>query len=102
MSASDLLAAVPELKSIGTISARSLFNIPSDDMTPDHWKEMAREAAKDIKAGAEGVVLTHGTDTMHFSAAALSFMLRTPVPVVFVGAQRSSDRGSSDNVVNLM
>ena len=102
MSASDLLAAVPELKSIGTINARSLFKIASDDMNPEHWKVMASEAAKDIKAGASGVVLTHGTDTMGYSAAALSFMLRTPVPVVFVGSQRSSDRGSSDNVVNLL
>ena len=63
---------------------------------------MAEEAAKDIKAGADGIILTHGTDTLHYSAAALSFMLRTPVPIVFVGSQRSSDRGSSDNVVNFL
>jgi len=102
MSESELLAAVPELSSFGKLSARTLFSILSEDLTTDYWKIMAREAEKDIKAGAEGIILTHGTDTLHYSAAALSFMLRTPVPVVFVGSQRSSDRGSSDNVVNLV
>jgi glutamyl-tRNA(Gln) amidotransferase subunit D len=102
MSESELLAAVPELHSVGKLSARSLFSILSEDLAPEHWKIMAREAEKDIKAGADGIVLTHGTDTLHYSAAALSFMLRTPVPIVFVGSQRSSDRGSSDNVVNLV
>jgi glutamyl-tRNA(Gln) amidotransferase subunit D len=102
MSATELLAAVPELHSVGSINSRMLFSIDSDDMHVAHWKVMAEEAAKDIKAGADGIVLTHGTDTLGYSAAALSFMLRTPVPIVFVGSQRSSDRGSSDNVVNLV
>ncbi len=102
MNESELLAAVPELSSFGKLSARTLFSVLGEDISPDHWKPMAEEVATDIKAGAEGVILTHGTDTMHFSAAALAFMLRTPVPVVFVGSQRSSDRGSSDNVVNLV
>ena len=102
MNTSEILAVVPELKELGPLNMRSLFTILSEDISPDHWKIMAREIGKEIKAGASGVVLPHGTDTMSYSAAALSFMVRPPVPVVLVGTQRSSDRGSSDNVVNLI
>jgi glutamyl-tRNA(Gln) amidotransferase subunit D len=64
---------------------------------------MAKEAARELNEGARGIIITHGTDTMHFSSAALSFMLRNLTrPVVFTGAQRSSDRGSSDTVMNLI
>jgi len=56
--------------------------------------------AQEIRAGAEGVIITHGTDTMMYTAAALSFMVKTPVPVVLVGSQRSSDRPSSDAAMN--
>ncbi|RLG19208.1 Glu-tRNA(Gln) amidotransferase GatDE subunit D [Candidatus Micrarchaeota archaeon] len=102
MSTSELFAVVPELKEQGPMNVRSLFTILSEDISPEHWQVMAREAGKEIKEGATGVVLPHGTDTMSYSAAALSFMLKPPVPVVLVGTQRSSDRGSSDNVVNLI
>ena len=44
----------------------------------------------------------HGTDTMQFTAAAISFMIRTPVPIIFTGSQRSSDRPSSDNLINVV
>jgi len=99
----ELLSSVPELKGMGDMSTRVLFNLLSEDMSPEHWKIIAREVEKDAKEGAGGIVLTHGTDTMHYTSAALSFMLRNlPVPVVLVGSQRSSDRGSSDNVVNLV
>ena len=101
-SPADLLASFPSLKQIANISARKLFDLFSEDMTPEHWKIIAREVEKEVKKGNEGVVLMHGTDTMHYTSAALSFMLRDlPVPVVLVGAQRSSDRGSSDNWLNL-
>jgi glutamyl-tRNA(Gln) amidotransferase subunit D len=56
--------------------------------------------AEEVRSGAEGVIITHGTDTMMYTAAALSFMLKTPVPVVLVGSQRSSDRPSSDAPMN--
>jgi glutamyl-tRNA(Gln) amidotransferase subunit D len=56
--------------------------------------------AEEIQSGAKGVIITHGTDTMMYTAAALSFMLKTPVPVVIVGSQRSSDRPSSDASMN--
>jgi glutamyl-tRNA(Gln) amidotransferase subunit D len=75
-------------------------NILSENMTPGVWRELAEAVAEEIRAGADGVVVMHGTDTMQFSASALSFMLDTPVPIVFTGSQRSADRPSSDNVMN--
>jgi len=102
-SPADLLLSFPEIKDVANIKGRKLFDLFSEDMTAEHWKIVAREVAKEIKAKADGIVLMHGTDTLHYTAAALSFMLQDlPVPVVLVGAQRSSDRGSSDNAVNLV
>ncbi|MEM5879620.1 MAG: Glu-tRNA(Gln) amidotransferase subunit GatD [Candidatus Aenigmatarchaeota archaeon] len=102
-SPADLLLAFPEIGEIANIKARKLFDLFSEDMTPSHWQIIAREVEKEVKAGCEGVVLMHGTDTLHYTSAALSFMLQDlPVPVVLVGAQRSSDRGSSDNAMNLL
>lgn len=99
----DLLRSFPQLKEIASIKGRELFRLFSEDMTPEHWRTIARETAKEIMSGAQGVVITHGTDTMNYTSAALSFMLQNlPVPVVVVGAQRSSDRGSSDNMMNLI
>jgi len=102
LTASDLTTFFPNLNKIASISSVPLFNILSEDMNPKHWKLLAQKIYDEISAGAEGVVVTHGTDTMHYTSAALSFMLQDlGVPVVLVGAQRSSDRGSSDNVMNL-
>ncbi|MCH7662093.1 MAG: Glu-tRNA(Gln) amidotransferase subunit GatD, partial [Euryarchaeota archaeon] len=71
-----------------------------ENMTPDIWQDLAEAVREEIETGADGVVIMHGTDTMQFTASALSFMLDTPVPVVFTGSQRSADRPSSDNVMN--
>ena len=99
----DLLASFPQLKEVSNIKGRKLFDLFSEDMSPAHWQTIAGEAVKEIKKKSDGIVLMHGTDTMHFTAAALSFMVQNPtVPVVIVGAQRSSDRGSSDNEMNLV
>jgi len=99
----ELLASCPELKGLANFRAKVLFSLLSEDMAPAHWQLIAKEVAKEIEAGADGVILMHGTDTLGYTAAALSFMLKDlPVPVVLVGAQRSSDRGSSDNVMNLV
>jgi len=100
--AEDLISTFPELLEIGNISARPLMNILSENVLPLHWKRIAEEIKKEVDRGAEGVVITHGTDTMHYTAAALSFMLDTNIPVVLVGAQRSSDRPSSDAPLNLI
>jgi glutamyl-tRNA(Gln) amidotransferase subunit D len=69
-------------------------------MTPAIWQDLARAVHDEIHGGAQGIIVTHGTDTMAYSAAALSFMIDTPVPIVFVGSQRSADRPSSDNAMN--
>ncbi|MEM2974343.1 MAG: Glu-tRNA(Gln) amidotransferase subunit GatD [Candidatus Micrarchaeia archaeon] len=97
----ELIASFPDLAN-KKFKSRILFNLFSEDFNPQIWQEIAEETAKEIKDGAKGVILMHGTDTMHYTSAALSFMLRTPVPIILVGAQRSSDRGSSDNLSNMM
>ncbi len=99
----DLIAMFPELGKIANIKSRLIRNMLSDDMRFAHYNLMAKEVEKEIKSGVDGVIITHGTDTMHYSSAALSFILEgLSVPVILVGAQRSSDRGSSDAFVNLV
>ena len=98
--AEDVLRAVPELAGRANYRGRVVADILSENMTPAIWQELAQAVKAEIEAGADGVVVMHGTDTMQFSAAALSFMLDTPVPIVFTGSQRSADRPSSDNVMN--
>ena len=98
--AEDVLRAVPELTGRANYRGRVVANILSENMEPSIWQELATAVSEEIEAGADGVVVMHGTDTMQYSAAALSFMLDTPVPIVFTGSQRSADRPSSDNVMN--
>ncbi|MBN1431418.1 MAG: Glu-tRNA(Gln) amidotransferase subunit GatD [Methanomicrobiaceae archaeon] len=98
--ADDIMRAIPGLAGIGRFSAKVPATILSENMTPAIWKELASTVYSEIRNGARGVIVTHGTDTMAYSAAALSFMIDTPVPIVFVGSQRSADRPSSDNVMN--
>ncbi len=100
--ADDLLRATPELVDYANINAKAIFNILSENMNPDYWKKVAEEVYNEINNGADGVILAHGTDTMHYTASALSFMIDTPVPIVLTGAQRSSDRPSSDAFTNLI
>jgi glutamyl-tRNA(Gln) amidotransferase subunit D len=99
-SAGEIIAAIPELEEIANYHARVIYQILSENMKAEYWLELARAVAQEIRAGAQGVIITHGTDTMMYTAAALSFMLKTPVPVVLVGSQRSSDRPSSDAAMN--
>lgn len=100
--ADDLLRATPELLDEANISGKAIMNILSENMKPEFWVQAARSVADEITEGADGVVVAHGTDTMHYTAAALSFILETPVPIIITGAQRSSDRPSSDAFLNLM
>ncbi len=99
--AEEIASEVPEITKICNVDAELLYNILSENMKPENWIELARHVYKALKK-YDGVIVTHGTDTMHFSAAALAFMISTPKPVVFVGAQRSSDRPSSDASMNLI
>jgi glutamyl-tRNA(Gln) amidotransferase subunit D len=98
--AEDVLRAVPDLAGRANYRGRVVANILSENMTPAVWQDLAAAVADEIEAGADGVVVMHGTDTMQYTASALAFMLETPVPVVFTGSQRSADRPSSDNVMN--
>ena len=75
----------------------------SENMLPLDWVKIANEAYLDIKNGSKGIIVTSGTDTMHFASAALSFLLNPlSVPIVFTGSQRSTDRGSTDAATNLL
>ena len=103
LTANDLYGVVPELANIARIDAQILLSLFSENITPKHWKEIAEAVARQISQGVDGVVIAHGTDTMGYTAAALSFALQNlPVPVVLVGSQRSADRPSSDAATNLI
>jgi glutamyl-tRNA(Gln) amidotransferase subunit D len=99
----ELLYEVPELSDIANIEVKQLFSIASEDMTSFEWAAIAREVKSAFDRGSSGVVVTMGTDIMHYTASALAFMLcDLNGPVVVTGAQRSSDRGSSDAFFNLI
>ncbi|KQC12073.1 MAG: hypothetical protein APR63_11775 [Desulfuromonas sp. SDB] len=99
----ELYGAVPELADICNLTTEKLFAVFSENMGPHQYKTLAVAIGEAISQGIEGIVIGHGTDTMHHTASALSFMVQnTPVPIVMVGSQRSSDRPSSDAALNLI
>ncbi|MHA2378041.1 MAG: Glu-tRNA(Gln) amidotransferase subunit GatD [Candidatus Thorarchaeota archaeon] len=103
LTAQDLYDTVPELGNHANVQARVLMSVFSEDIRAADWTKMARAVAKEIKSGVDGVVIAHGTDTLGFTSAALSFALQNlPVPIALVGSQRSSDRPSSDSAMNLI
>jgi len=98
----EVLEFFPELESSGRVRIVPVFDRLSEDLVPADWSTLAEKVAETFAAGARGVVVAHGTDTLGFTAAALSFLLvDLPGPVVLVGAQRSPDRPSSDGASNL-
>jgi glutamyl-tRNA(Gln) amidotransferase subunit D len=98
----ELYGAVPELADICNLKTEKLFGIFSENMGPEQWITTARAIGREIENGADGLIIGHGTDTMHHTAAVLSFMVQNPpVPILLVGSQRSSDRPSSDAAFNL-
>lgn len=99
----ELYGAVPELADIANLNTKKLFGVFSENMGPEQYKALAIAIGEEIAAGADGIVVGHGTDTMSHTGAILSFMVQnSPVPIVIVGSQRSSDRPSSDAALNLM
>jgi len=99
----ELVFAVPDIFDICNVDAHVLFQKLSENIVPKDWKRIARKVANELNSGKEGVVIAHGTDTMAYTGAALSFMLKNlNGPIVLVGSQRSSDRPSSDAFENLM
>lgn len=99
----ELLVNIPELKDFVCIKdIKTPFRKMSEDLDYKDWQKLATLVAKELNEN-QGVILTHGTDTMHFTSAALSFMLKNlSKPVVLTGSQRSSDRGSSDAFMNII
>jgi glutamyl-tRNA(Gln) amidotransferase subunit D len=99
----ELYGAVPELADICNLDTEKVFAVFSENMGPMQYKKLAVAIGKEIENGIDGIVIGHGTDTLHHTGAALTFMVQnSPVPIVLVGSQRSSDRPSSDAALNLM
>jgi glutamyl-tRNA(Gln) amidotransferase subunit D len=100
-SAEELYAVIPELAKCAQIETEAIFNIYSENMTPSHWTKLAEACQK--AQSKDGIVIGHGTDTMAYTSAALSFALQgIGIPVVLVGSQRSTDRPSSDAALNMI
>jgi glutamyl-tRNA(Gln) amidotransferase subunit D len=99
----ELYGAVPELAEICNLDTEKIFAVFSENMGPTQYMALAKQIGKEIENGIDGIVIGHGTDTLHHTGAALTFMCQNlPVPVILVGSQRSSDRPSSDAALNLM
>jgi glutamyl-tRNA(Gln) amidotransferase subunit D len=99
----ELYGSVPELADICNLDTEKLYGVFSENMGPEQWRGTAEAIGYEIRKGTHGIVIGHGTDTMHHTAAILSFMVQnSPVPIVMVGSQRSSDRPSSDAALNLI
>jgi len=99
----ELYGSVPELADICNLETEKLFGVFSENMGPEQYMTLAERIGDEIRKGVRGIVIGHGTDTMHHTSAALSFMVQnSPVPIVMVGSQRSSDRPSSDAALNLI
>ena len=99
----ELFSAVPELAEICNLETEIVFEILSENMRPEYWEQLAEKVENAANSGKDGIIIGHGTDTMSYTSAALSFMLQDlSIPVVLVGSQRSSDRPSSDAALNLI
>jgi L-asparaginase len=100
--AHQILSRVPELAALAEVDTRILCNLDSSDIGPDEWTALADEIAR-ARAGADGIVVVHGTDTMAYTAAALSFALGgLDRPVVLTGSQRPLGEIRSDARRNLV
>ncbi len=99
----ELYGAVPELADICNLTTEKVFAVFSENMGPKQYIALSKAIGKEIENGIDGIVIGHGTDTLHHTGGILTFMCQNlPVPIVLVGSQRSSDRPSSDAALNLM
>ena len=97
----QLLSHIPAISGICGVDCIQLLNLDSTNMAPEHWLEMAR-CVKEHYDGYDGFVLTHGTDTMAYTAAALSYLIQnSPKPIVLTGAQKPIGFDSTDSKINL-
>ncbi len=103
LTAEELNSSVPELAKIANIDAEALLSEYSENIMPEHWLQIAEKISEYSKSDYSGIIIAHGTDTMHYTSSFLSFALAGfPIPIVLVGSQRSSDRASSDAALNLI
>ncbi|BDQ31854.1 glutamyl-tRNA(Gln) amidotransferase subunit D [Nitrosopumilus zosterae] len=103
LTATELNASVPELAKIANIDAEVLFSEYSENIMPEHWLKIAEKINEYSESDYSGIIIAHGTDTMHYTSSFLSFALAGfSIPIVLVGSQRSSDRASSDAALNLI
>ncbi|MHA7733090.1 Glu-tRNA(Gln) amidotransferase subunit GatD [Nitrosopumilus sp. S6] len=103
LTAEELNSSVPELSKIANIDAEVLLSEYSENIMPENWLEIARKISSYSDSDYSGIIIAHGTDTMHYTSSFLSFALSGfPIPIVLVGSQRSSDRASSDAALNLI
>lgn len=103
LTAEELNSSVPELSKIANIDAEVLLSEYSENIMPENWLEIAKKISSYSNSDYLGIIIAHGTDTMHYTSSFLSFALAGfPIPIVLVGSQRSSDRASSDAALNLI
>jgi len=101
--AEDLYVSIPELSEIANIDTEMVSNIHSEDMLPENWSSITKKIKDKSNKKYIGIIISHGTDTLAYTAAALSFsLLNIDIPIILVGAQRSSDRPSSDSNINII
>ncbi len=99
----DLLGLFPELSAIANVRSQLVAKMWSDDLRFKHFEIIAKAVQKEIDKGVDGILIGIGTDNLAVASAALAFIVeQTPIPILLVGAQRSSDRGSSDSAMNLI
>ena len=102
LSAEALLRAVPAIRELCEVESLQLYDLDSTDIGPEHWLGMAR-AIRENYARFDGFVLSHGTDTMAYSAAALSYLIQGSVkPIILTGAQKPMGFDTTDSRVNLL
>ncbi|HLC37456.1 MAG TPA: Glu-tRNA(Gln) amidotransferase subunit GatD [Candidatus Nanoarchaeia archaeon] len=99
----EITSMFPELENLVNVKSRLISNMFSEDMNFSHYNNIAQEIEKEVGGKVDGIIISHGTDTLHYTSAALAFILEDlDIPVILVGAQRSSDRASTDAKINLI
>ncbi len=97
----ELAQAVPEIAQVAHVEVAQLMNIDSTNMRPSDWLRIAR-AIRDSYDGYDGFVVLHGTDTMAYTAAALSYLIQeSPKPIVLTGSQKPMENPFTDAKLNL-